>query len=41
MDVVYLDFTKTYDKVDDYTLIDKLRALGAVVTLDSGLAHSC
>ena len=28
MDVLYLDFTKTYDKADDYTLIDKLRALG-------------
>ena len=28
VDVVYLDFTKTYDKVDDYTLIGKLRALG-------------
>ena len=28
MDVVYLDFTKTYDKVDNMTLIGKLRALG-------------
>ena len=28
IDVVYLDFTKTNDKVDDYTLIGKLRALG-------------
>ena len=28
VDVVYLEFTKTYDKVDDYTLIGKLRALG-------------
>ena len=28
VNVVYLDFTKTYNKVDDYTLIGKLRALG-------------
>ena len=27
VNVVYLDFTKTYNKVDDYTLIGKLRAL--------------
>ena len=28
MDVVYLDFTKAYDKVDRCTLIGKLKAMG-------------